>query len=155
MRYCFWFTLLVKNSIPVPSSHNNSYSWVQKQMWLSRQLARISFPRIHLGNRGKKRGYVCSSHCAYGIMDLGQDSLYHLTTKSFCSDRWTHSVFLLYRECVILVPLSRNRWKVYLYSFPWNVFTPENDHKPGNRRNDCVSLWLSSSNRHGVLIKKY
>lgn len=122
MCYCFWFILLVKkvrskNPIPVLFSHNNSYSWVKKHVWVSSQLPRISFPRMHSGNIEGKRGYGCRSLYTYGVIDLGQNSIYHLITKSFCSTHWTHSAFLLCQECVILVTLFKNRWKVYFIPF--------------------------------------
>lgn len=70
------------------------------------------------------------------------------------SDCWTTVPFVFARNVLFWSHYPKIRWKVYLCSFPQNIFTWENYHKLGNRAM-AVSLLVSFVNRHRVLMQIY
>lgn len=140
MCYCSWFTLLVRKvrsrtSNLGPFSHNNSYSKVWSKCQYPVRCLSYIFPEHTQEMEGERRGWVCRSHCTYCVTLLGPDSI-PPDHQKFPLQPLNRSAIFLCQEWVFMDPSSKNKWKVYLYSFPQSMFTPENDHESRNRDDD-------------------
>ena len=156
--FCSWFTLLVRkvrsrtSLIVGPSSHNNPF-WVRMPMSISGHCL-VFFPSIHSGNGGKIRGCVFGSHCAHCVVYLAQDSLHHLTTKSFHSDHWTTVPIFLARNVLFWIHYPKTGWKVYLYPF-LRVYLHYKMTTGLEIEIMTVSPLVSSTKRHGFFKCKF
>ena len=124
--FCSWFTLLVRkvrsrtSLIVGPSSHNNPF-WVRMPMSISGHCL-VFFPSIHSGNGGKIRGCLRVPLCPLcGVLGSRLSSSPDHQKLPLWS--LNHSANFPCQECAILDPLSKNRVKGLLISFPQSVLT--------------------------------